>query len=47
MIERKAVNAVHKCESGERLQEISFNRSDSIVVQMSAENERIDGCIRE
>ena len=37
------MSAVQGCESGEGLQEISFNRSDSIVVQMSAENERIEG----
>ena len=37
------MSAVQPCESGEGLEEISFNRSDSIVVQMSAENERIEG----
>ena len=42
MIERKAVSAVQSCESGEVLEEISFNRSDSIVSQFSAENERIE-----
>ena len=36
------MSGVQPCESGERiLEEISFNRSDSIVVQRSAENERI------
>ena len=43
MIERKAVNAVQGWESGEVLEGISFNRSDSIVVQRSAENEKIEG----
>ena len=43
MIERKVVSAVQLCESGEVLEGISFNRSDSIVVQRSAENERIEG----
>ena len=47
MIERKAVNVVQVCESSVVLEGISFNRSDSIVVHPSAENERIDGCIRE
>ena len=37
------MSAVQPCESGEGLEEISFNRSDSIVVQMSAENESIEG----
>ena len=35
------MRAVHPCESGEGLEEISFNRSDSIFEQMSAENEKI------
>ena len=38
-----AVSAVQLCESGEGLEEISFNPRDSIVVQSSAENERIEG----
>ena len=38
-----AVKAVQVSESGEGLEEISFNRSDSIVDQRSAENERIEG----
>ena len=37
------MKAVQLCESGEVLEEISFNRSDSIVAQISAENERIEG----
>ena len=37
------MKAVQLRESGEGLEEISFNRSDSIVVQISAENERIEG----
>ena len=37
------MSAVQPYESGEGLEEISFNRSDSIVVQRSAENERIEG----
>ena len=37
------MSAVQFCESGEGLEDISFNRSDSIVVQISAENERIEG----
>ena len=38
------MSGVQPCESGERiLEEISFNRSDSIVVQRSAESERIEG----
>ena len=37
MIERKAVSAVQSCESGEVLEEICFNGSDSIAVQRSAE----------
>ena len=47
VIERKAVNAVQVCESGVVLEEIPFNLSDSIILHISAENERIDGCIRE
>ena len=43
MIERKAVNAVQIRESGVVLEGISFNLSDSIGVQISAENERIEG----
>ena len=31
------------CELGVVLEEIAFNFSDSIVVQISAENERIEG----
>ena len=42
MIERKAVNVVQVCESGVVLKEIPFNLSDSIDLQISAENERID-----
>ena len=38
------MSAVQPCELGEGLEEIFFNRSDSIVVQRSAENaERIEG----
>ena len=40
-LRKKAMSAVQPYESGEGLEEISFNRSDSIVVQMSAENEKI------
>ena len=43
MIERKTVNAVHHGELGEGLEGIPFNLSDSIVVQISVENERIEG----
>ena len=37
MVERKEVSAVQSCESGKVLEEICFNRSDSIVSQRSAE----------
>ena len=37
------MNAVQVCESGVVLEEIPFNLSDSIVVQISAGNERIEG----
>ena len=37
------MKAVQFCESGEGLEEISFNLRDSIVVQRSAENKRIEG----
>ena len=41
MIERKTVNAVHHGELGEGLEGIPFNLSDSIMAQISEENERI------
>ena len=37
------VNAVQVCESGVVLEEIPVNLGDSIAVQISAENERIEG----
>ena len=39
------MSAVQPYESGEGLEEISFNRSDSIVAQRSADNERIEGLL--
>ena len=38
-----AVLCLKICESSEGLEEISFNLSDSILLQISAENERIEG----
>ena len=38
-----AVKAVQFCESREGLEEISFNLNDSIVLQISAQHERIEG----
>ena len=35
-------HVVQLCESGERMEEMGFNHSDSIVVQ-SSEDERIEG----
>ena len=46
MIERKTVNAVQRGELGEGLEGIPFNLSDSIVVQRSVKNERIEGLQR-
>ena len=37
------MSAVQGCESGEGLEEISFNRSDSIVEKISAEHEKMEG----
>ena len=37
------MNAVQLCESGVVLEGIPLNRSDSIVVEISDENERIEG----